>query len=191
LLDALHGPKESDIDMLSELAKTGLSHQIVLTKLDRAPATLWNELGATLRQNPVRVAPHVSAVRVLPVSNRSKSTEDLRAGVWAPLRGQLALGCDDTIVGVSSMEGWGITALRCSILQACGAFKRHVTEDSEYVKGLEQIPIVDESEDEKSREQDSGRQYMGDPETRFDDDNPMRGKVFGGKEMLRKKIYRW
>jgi hypothetical protein len=150
--------------MLSELAKTGLAHQIVLTKLDRAPASLWNELGAALRQNPVRVAPHVSAVRVIPVSNRSKSTEDIRAGVWAPLRGQLALGCDDTVVGVSSMEGWGISALRCSILQASGAFKRHVGEDSEYMKGLEQIPIVDESEDVKSKEQDLGRQGKRDPE---------------------------
>jgi hypothetical protein len=25
----------------------------------------------------------------------------------------------------------------------------------------------------------------------FADDNPMRGKVFGGLKMLRKKIYRW
>jgi hypothetical protein len=89
------------------------------------------------------------------------------------------------------MEGWGISALRCSILHASGAFKRHVSEDSEYVKGLEQIPIVDESEDVKSKEQDLGKQGNRDPEIQFDDDNPMRGKVFGGKEMLRKKIYRW
>jgi hypothetical protein len=191
-LDALHGPKESDIDMLSELAKTGLAHQIVLTKLDRAPATVWNEIGAALRHNPVRVAPHVSAVRVLPGKTR-KESEDLRAGVWAPLRGQLALGCDETVVGISSMEHWGISALRCSILQACGAFKRFNSEES-YLKGLEQIPIIGEPEEsgEDSENLETGIRTKGVPDgTRFDDDNPMRGKVDGGKEMLRKKIYRW
>jgi hypothetical protein len=194
LLDSLHGPKESDINLLSELAKTGLAHQLVLTKLDRAPATVWNELGAALRNNPVHIPQHVSAVRVLPGSKQSIPAEDLRAGVWTSLRGHLALGCDDTVVGVSSMEGWGISALRCSILQACGAFKHHSSEDSVYLKGLEQIPIVDElDEDGESTENESSKpQQRGIPEgTRFDDDNPMRGKVFGGKKMLRKKIYRW
>ena len=123
LLDALHGPKEKDLDMLSELAKTGLAHQLVLTKLDRASATVWTELAATLRQNPVRVAPYKSATRILPNSKPTKSVEELQMGVWAPLRGKLGLGCDETILGVSSEEGWGITALRCSILSACGAFK--------------------------------------------------------------------
>lgn len=174
LLDALHGPKESDVDMLSELSKTGLAHQLVLTKLDRAPATVWTELSAALRRNPVRVEFYNSAVRTLQNSNSSttKSMEELKMGVWAPLRGQLALGCDETILGISSHEEWGIGSLRCSILKACGAFKQ----DDQYLRALQEAPIVEQAPQLES--------------PAFDD-NPMRGEVFGGKETIRKRIHRW
>jgi hypothetical protein len=198
LMDALHGPKETDLEMLEELAKTGISHQLVLTKLDRAPATVWNELGSALRQNPVRVASYKSATRVLPdVAKSRKSLEEIKMGVWAPLRGKLGLGCDETILGVSSEEGWGITALRCSILKACGAFKRDNFDDDTYLKNLQQAPIVDDA-DEREEERAENARKVGERdgsyrplEPRFDDDNPMRGDVFGGKQLYRKKIYRW
>jgi hypothetical protein len=194
-MDALHGPKETDLEMLEELAKTGISHQLVLTKLDRAPATVWNELGSALKQNPVRVTPYKSATRVLPDTLKSrKSLEEIKMGVWAPLRGKLGLGCDETILGVSSEEGWGITALRCSILKACGAFRRDNFDDDTYLKNLQHAPIVHDGEEEtdgdprKVGERDGSYKPL---ESRFDDDNPMRGNVFGGKQVYRKKIYRW
>ena len=160
--------------MLLELGKTGLAHQLVLTKLDRAPATIWTELSATLRRSPVRVQSYDSAVRTLPNSNSSptKSMEELQMGVWAPLRGQLALGCDETILGISSHEEWGIGSLRCSILKACGAFRQ----DDQYLKALQEAPIVEQAPE---------------PEIPVLDDNPMRGEVFGGKETIRKRIHRW
>ena len=40
------------------------------------------------------------------------SLEELQMGKWKLLRGKLGLGCDEMILGVSSVEGWGITALR-------------------------------------------------------------------------------
>ena len=196
LLDALHGPKEKDLDMLSELAKTGLAHQLVLTKLDRASATVWTELAATLRQNPVRVASYKSATRILVNSKPIKSVEELQMGVWAPLRGKLGMGCDETILGVSSEEGWGITALRCSILMACGAFKKDAFHDMQYLKALQDAPVIDDKVREESIEEgdesvNPNPRQSEIPESHFEDDNPMRGKVFGGKEMLRQKIYRW
>lgn len=192
LLDALHGPKETDLEMLEELAKTGISHQLVLTKLDRASATVWTELAAALRHNPVRVASYKSATRILHDEVKPRRTlEEMRMGVWAPLRGKLGLGCDETVLGVSSEEGWGITALRCSILKACGAFKRENFDDDAYAKSLQQAPIIDDGEEmEKQghREKDEKYRLL---EPKFDDDNPMRGAVFGGKQLYRKKIYRW
>lgn len=190
--------------MLEELAKTGLAHQLVLTKLDRAAATVWNELGAALRHNPLRVAPYTSAVRVLPGSRESKSLEELRMGVWGALRGKLGFACDDTVLGVSSVEGWGITALRCSMLKACGAFREHSFDDNDqYLKALQETPIIGNHPDVTAEEaievSDNGigkqnlrpRRDQIARVSNFKDDNPMRGKVFGGEKMIRKKIYRW
>lgn len=196
LVDSLHGPKDTDIEMLESLAKTGLAHQLVLTKLDRASATLWTEIKTALRDNPTRDAAFKSAVRTLPGQVPKKSVDELRMGVWAPLRGELGLGCDETILAVSSLEGWGIAALRCSILQACGAFRRGQNEDGDYVRTLEQTPIVDRDGDSTVEDMDSEERDLEEEESRprrpiFADDNPMRGKVFGGEKMLRKKIYRW
>jgi len=187
LLDSLHGPKETDIDMLSELSKTGLAHQIVLTKLDRAPATLWTQLGAALRQNPVRAAPHKAAARLPSRAMEIKSVDELKMGVWAPLRGQLALGCDETILGISSVEGWGIGALRVSILKACGALKKGDVNDVQYLKALQEAPIIEEGQGSEPADDDSGSEEM----LGVNDDNPSRGEFFGGKETFRKKIHRW
>jgi hypothetical protein len=196
LVDSLHGPKDTDLEMLETLAKTGLAHQLVLTKLDRSSATLWSEIKTALKDNPTRDAAFKSAVRTLPGAVPEKSTDELRMGVWAPLRGELGLGCDETILGVSSLEGWGITALRCSILQACGAFRRSQNEDRHYARALDQAPIVDPDVDltaENMFLEDNDMEDQGSKQQRptFADDNPMRGKVFGGAKMLRKKIYRW
>lgn len=211
LLDSLHGPKDTDLDMLDELSKTGLAHQIVLTKLDRAPATVWTELSAALKYNPQKGTVFKSATRILPGQTPERDFEELQMGVWAGLRGNLALGCDETVLGVSSEERWGISGLRYSILMACGAFRRGNYGDQEYLRALQETPVVQEREMGKEdmleeeefdgdewREGDEGKgkrdrriKMVGDPESKLEDDNPMRGKVFGGKEMLRKKIYRW
>lgn len=197
LLDSVHGPKDTDIAAFNEFARTGLAHQIVLTKLDRATGTMWNELGASLRNNPVR--------RNAAVQSRSGSAlsiDELEMGVWAPLRGQVGLGCDDTILGVSSTEGWGITALRCSILQACGAFGRDNYYNDEYLKALKEAPVIgDRSEtleesrinelDDHGDEDKRGRSHRTKPIIQFYDDNPMRGKVDGGVKTIRQGIYRW
>jgi hypothetical protein len=117
--------------------------------------------------------------------------EEMKMGVWAPLRGKLGLGCDETILGVSSEEGWGITALRCSILNACGAFKRENFADDMYSKNLQQTPIIDDGEETDQREDGERDRSYRPLEPRFADDNPMRGEVFGGKQLYRKRIYRW
>jgi hypothetical protein len=117
-------------------------------------------------------------------------------GVWAPLRGALGLGCDETILGVSSEEGWGISALRCSILKASGAFKRDNFDDNQYLQALQTTPIIDDNPSDTRR---NDVDHHGDRESRrdmaqlpqFEDDNPMRGEIFGGKKMSKQKIYRW
>jgi hypothetical protein len=120
-------------------------------------------------------------------------------GVWAPLRGPLGLGCDETILGVSSMEDWGISALRCSIMKACGLFNY---DDDEYLKALEETPIIPDSSsafptesDRDGEAQDESREAKEDRNRvrgrRPLDDYHMRGKVFGREKTLRKKIYRW
>ena len=192
--------------MLEELAKTGLSHQLILTKLDRAPATLWTQLSAALKHNPTKGTVFKSATRVLPGHAPSPAMEDLEMGVWRELRGNLGLGCDETVLGISSEMGWGFSALRCSILKACGAFRRDDFGDLQYLRGLRESPIVEDRRDVKGRAVESEARELDDEEggegqkrkkvvrdldSRFEDDNPMRGKVFGGKETLRKKIYRW
>jgi len=199
LLDSLHGPKEKDTQMLADLAKTGIPHQLVLTKLDRAPATLWTELGVALRNNPDRGTLFRSASRA-PLSD-DVDVEKLAMGVWQPLRGQLGFACDETILGVSSEEKWGLPALRCSILQACRAFRRNSAEDEEYLRGLREMPVVadeekieEQQEDiEQAEETGEGRKLTVQERLRekFNDTNPMRGKIFGGKKMLRQQIYRW
>lgn len=209
LLDSLHGPKETDLDMLQELSQTGLPHQLILTKLDRAPATVWSSLSTTLKHNPTKDAVFKSAARTLHGQRPQQDLEELKMGVWRPLRGALGLGCDETILGVSSEEGWGISGLRCSILKACGALGSGNFGDEEYLRALQEAPIIQERRDVESQEvveedeeewegeenwegrEKEPRRVTGDLESKFEDDNPMRGKVFGGKEMLRKKIYRW
>ena len=190
LLDSLHGPKETDIEMLEILANTGLAHQLVLTKLDRSSATLWYEIKAALKDSPTPAAAYQSSVRTLPGEVFEKSVEELEMGVWAPLRGKLGLGCDDTILGVSSLEGWGLTALRCSILTACGAFRLNAYADIEYAKALERTPLIETDSQNRGVDELMDQGYSWQRPV-FADDNPMRGGVFGGEKMLRKKIYRW
>src|SRR5579859_3082462 len=130
--------------MLNQLSKTGLSHQLVLTKLDRAPATVWSSLSTTLKHNPTKDAVFKSATRALPSQRPQEDLEELKMGVWAPLRGTLGIGWDETILGVSREEGRGMTGLRCSILKACGAFRRGNFGDEGYLRALQEAPIIQE-----------------------------------------------
>ena len=176
LLSSVHGPKPHDIAMLELLSKTGIAHQLVLTKIDLSPATLWKQVAAAV-QLPSSDKTFKSAVR------ENSKVLDLQMGEWGILRGKVGLGCNETILGVSSEDNLGITELRCSILQACGLFWR----DSAYATRLRDAPVVESSGEEapeKKRDVIHGK-------SRFDDDNPMRGKVFGGRKMIAQKIYRW
>jgi hypothetical protein len=196
-MDSRHGPKKQDIDMMEDLNKTGLAHQLVLTKLDLAPATVWNQLGVALGQNPVRSSKSIDRQRL------PKSFNELEMGVWAPLRGKLGLGCDETILGISSKEGWGLSNLRCSILKACGAFKGNNFDDDRYLKALEATPVINDNPNAITEEgleeglENEDEQWGNERESNiprspnFDDNNPMRGEVFGGEKMSRQKIYRW
>ena len=194
----MHGPKEKDIDILNKIASTGLPHQIVLSKLDRAAPTLWKELGAALKENPTKES-STKIPRRIAVASWS-TMDQLQMGVWAALRGNLSLGCDDTILGISSREGWGISNLRCSILMACGLFREESFGNDKYLESLQQIPIIPDASgsltsnsDSKSLEGESEQEHSHEVSKSFEfkDDNPMRGEVFGGEGARRKRIYRW
>src|SRR5271163_4019712 len=65
LLSSSHGPKPHDIEMLEALSRTGIAHQLVLTKLDLAPATLWKQVDAAVQPPTTKQSdkPFKSAVR--------------------------------------------------------------------------------------------------------------------------------
>jgi hypothetical protein len=187
--------------MLNDLAKTGIAHQLILTKLDRASPTIWKEIRTALKDNPDPGTEFKSSSRAPLYERSSEVVERLTMGVWGSLRRQLGFACDQTILGVSSEERLGLNALRYSILQACGVSRGKDFEEDEYVKGLRGMPVVDESGN--VWDQDKMRDYEEEDEEerkltvkerlarKFDDKNPWRGEVYSGAKMLRQRIYRW
>jgi hypothetical protein len=199
--------------MIKELSKLGLAYQIVLTKLDRAPSTLWTQLSTAMKKN-TKIATgyntkleagyntnietgYKSTVRILSSETRQGELKNKpEMDLWRTLGETLGLGCDERILGVSSQMGWGLTDLRFSILKACWVFGRFAVGD---LHNLRDIPGVEDRRDEKMEgewreeglERQERKQRMRDLNPRFQDDNPMRGEVFGGKERGRKMIYRW
>jgi hypothetical protein len=186
--------------MLNDLAKTGIAHQLVLTKLDRASPTIWKEIRTALKDNPDPGTEFKSSSRAPLCERSSEVVERLTMGVWGSLRRQLGFACDQTILGVSSEERLGLNALRYSILQACGVSRGKNFEEDEYVKGLKGMPVVDDSgnaweqEEMREEEEDEEERKLTVKERlarKFDDKNPWRGEVYSGAKMLRQRIYRW
>jgi hypothetical protein len=190
--------------MIKELSRLGLAYQIVLTKLDRAPSTLWTQLSTAMKKN-TKIGTgyntnietgYKSTVRILSSESKQGEMKKLEMDLWRTLGETLGLGCDERILGVSSQMGWGLNDLRFSILKACWVFGRFAVGD---LHNLRDIPAVEDRRDEKMEgewreeglERQERKQRMRDLNSRFQDDNPMRGEVFGGKERGRKMIYRW
>ncbi|KAI5777465.1 P-loop containing nucleoside triphosphate hydrolase protein [Geopyxis carbonaria] len=95
LIDAKHGPKKTDIMLLDQLGRAGVSYQIVLSKADR-------------------ISPHEGTLQ--------KLFEDMRALMQTEIGGVSGLG---EILAVSADPGRkapksGLNDLRWAIMVACG-----------------------------------------------------------------------
>jgi GTP-binding protein len=80
LIDARHGFKEVDLDVLNTLDKSAVSYQVVLTKADQVKQT---ELEHTLAATTAALAKHAAAFpQVLVTSSRTgKGLPELRAAI--------------------------------------------------------------------------------------------------------------
>jgi GTP-binding protein len=78
LIDARHGLKDSDIDVMKDLDSSAVSYQIVLTKCDKVKAPALAKLVA---ETQARIARHVAAHPVIVQTSSAKGTgiEFLRA----------------------------------------------------------------------------------------------------------------
>jgi GTP-binding protein len=80
LIDARHGLKDVDLDVLKMLDKSAVSYQLVLTKADQVDAT---ELDSRIAEAETRLAKHPAAFpRILATSARSGAgMPELRAAI--------------------------------------------------------------------------------------------------------------
>ncbi|MBR0714103.1 ribosome biogenesis GTP-binding protein YihA/YsxC [Bradyrhizobium liaoningense] len=80
LIDARHGLKDVDLEILKTLDRTAVSYQIVLTKADQVKAS---ELAATIAETEAALAKHPAAFpHVLSTSSRSGTgMAELRAAI--------------------------------------------------------------------------------------------------------------
>jgi GTP-binding protein len=78
LIDARHGLKDSDIDVMKDLDNSAVSYQIVLTKCDKVKAAALDKL---LADTQIRIAKHVAAHPMVIQTSSAKGTgiEFLRA----------------------------------------------------------------------------------------------------------------
>jgi GTP-binding protein len=78
LIDARHGLKDSDIDVMKDLDNSAVSYQIVLTKCDKVKAAALDKL---LADTQTRIAKHVAAHPMVIQTSSAKGTgiEFLRA----------------------------------------------------------------------------------------------------------------
>ena len=78
LIDARHGLKDSDIDVMKDLDNSAVSYQIVLTKCDKVKAAALDKL---LVDTQTRIAKHVAAHPMVIQTSSAKGTgiEFLRA----------------------------------------------------------------------------------------------------------------
>jgi len=78
LIDARHGLKDSDIDIMKDLDNSAVSYQIVLTKCDKVKAAALDKL---LADTQIRIAKHVAAHPMVIQTSSAKGTgiEFLRA----------------------------------------------------------------------------------------------------------------
>ncbi len=85
LVDARHGLKQADIDVMKDLDTSAVSYQIVLTKCDKVKAGALNDLG---RRTSAAIAQHVAAHPTV-VRTSSVSTDGMES-----LRAELAILAD-------------------------------------------------------------------------------------------------
>lgn len=80
LIDARHGLKEVDLEILKTLDRSAVSYQIVLTKADQVKAS---ELASRIAETEAALAKHPAAFpNVLATSSRSSTgMESLRAAM--------------------------------------------------------------------------------------------------------------
>jgi GTP-binding protein len=78
LIDARHGLKDSDIDVMKDLDNSAVSYQIVLTKCDKVKAAALDQL---MTDTKTRIAKHVAAHPLVIQTSSAKGTgiEFLRA----------------------------------------------------------------------------------------------------------------
>jgi GTP-binding protein len=82
LVDARHGLKPSDLDMMADLDRAAVSYQVVLTKFDKVPAS---ERAALLDKLARALASHPAAHPEIAVTSARDGTgiDDLRAAIAA------------------------------------------------------------------------------------------------------------
>lgn len=71
LIDARHGLKDSDIDVMKDLDNSAVSYQIVLTKCDKVKAAALDQL---LTDTRARIAKHVAAHPMVIQTSSAKGT---------------------------------------------------------------------------------------------------------------------
>ncbi len=85
LVDARHGPKQVDIDMMKMLDEAAAGYRVVLTKADKIKAS---ELAAVVAATEAEARKHPAAFPVVHVTSAEKGMgmEELRAAVLADVR---------------------------------------------------------------------------------------------------------
>jgi GTP-binding protein len=85
LVDARHGPKQVDIDMMKMLDEAAAGYRVVLTKADKIKAS---ELEAVVAATEAEARKHPAAFPVVHVTSAEKGMgmEELRAAVLADVR---------------------------------------------------------------------------------------------------------
>jgi GTP-binding protein len=138
LVDAMHGVKRSDADMLAFLRESGVPHQVVLAKVDRLLFPQGKGGGEEGKSNVERVVEDVRRV--------SQPTGKARQGQGVPALGEVL--CVSAEMGRfkpwSSEPGGtlGLGALRWSVLRATG-FERF--ERKGMAKKMEPEVVIDKA----------------------------------------------
>ena len=125
LIDAQHGIKEKDRSLLATLRLSGVSHQVILSKLDKIYIPQAKDIKRYDGKSPRRLTPKGTVIGL------RHTMEDLKADIQPPAGGG-ALG---EILGVSAetvVDGkrLGIDHLRYAVLKAVGldeTFKKDVS----------------------------------------------------------------
>ena len=85
LVDARHGPKQVDLDMMKMLDEAAVGYRLILTKADKIKAS---ELAEVVAATEAEARKHPAAFPVVHVTSAEKGMgiEELRAAVLADVR---------------------------------------------------------------------------------------------------------